>query len=162
MSTLSRGHPRRKPGQVEMSGRNPGGTRAPGGLWGNVGSAHPHPGSLEPWLPSFRLPLFLCVKTWVSRRACWPEPGCLFRVTLHFSAHIHFESLSRVLHPANNFPNNGGGVFPFKHLLASYYPTPYSSHLHSKDYKQVYSNSSVIPDGSLLFLRMMANFAGAL
>ena len=114
VSALSRGHPRRKPGQVEMSGRNPGGTRAPGGLWGNVGSAHPHPGSLEPWLPSFRLPLFLCVKTWVSRRACWPEPGCLFRVTLHFSAHIHFESLSRVLHPANNFPNNGGGGVSFQ------------------------------------------------
>ena len=173
MSRFSRGHPHRKPGQVETSERNPAGTQAPGGLWGKVGSAHLHPpyrlapetrrASLEAWRPSFRLPLFPCVSRRVSGRVCWPEPGYLFKVTLHFSAHIHFDSLSRVLHPENKFPNNGGGVgFPVKHLPPSYYPSPYSSHLPSKDYKQVYSNSSVIPDGSLLFLRMMANFAGAL
>lgn len=110
-----------------------------------------------PCKPGVTLPV--CVETWVSGRACRPEPGCLFKVTLHFSAHIHFDSLSRVLHPENKFPSNGG--LPVKHLPPSYYPSPYSCPLHSKDYKQVYSNPSVIPDGSLLFLRMMANFAGA-
>ena len=101
MSRFSRGHPRRKPGQVETSERNPAGTQAPGGLWGKVGSAHLHPpyqlapetrrASLEAWLPSFRLPLFPCVSRRVSGKACWPEPGYLFKVTLHFSAHIHFD-----------------------------------------------------------------------
>ena len=111
-----------------------------------------------PWKPGF--PPSDCHSSCVCQDLGFTQ-GLLARTRLSLLTSIlnHYQEfyILRII-----FQIMGGGVFPLKHLLASYYPTPYSSHLHSKDYKQVYSNSSVIPDGSLLFLRMMANFAGAL
>lgn len=48
------------------------------------------------------------VRTWVSGGACRPQPGYLFKVTLHFSAHIHFESLSEFNILRIIFPIIGG------------------------------------------------------
>lgn len=47
------------------------------------------------WLTSLSLPLFLRVKTLGFRQSLLARRhGYLFKMILHFCAHIHFESLS--------------------------------------------------------------------